>query len=451
MRFAEAEDGDSHPMTTPARKLELPDILADAFWTRFNGYIRCEGPDHQLWLHLYGGEVRWASAVEAEFGPLDLAPDDPAIVESQVIDAFSWRDATFAREPAQLTPPTTAINLPFHRLLARGIASVQDPTVLENAAGALDARVAAIPNVALESVRDLSDDTCALLGTIRRGFREPGDPAPRDRVRLLQCLWELRLLGLVTDSAAEGAKLSDLISNYVGSCPTTPMPRPEPPRPAATPEAIPIASEPVTPVKPTIPPVVAAPRLTVVVESTAAPAFKLDQKSLSTEARVEGAESAAEWCGAGDTFARELDPYRAITSYREAVRIAPANVEYRLKLATALARNPKWRKEAEDELLHAAELSPWDPRIQVALGRIYKEARLLGRAKARFQSALEMDPEHAPAKRELKNLTDGDDKAGEAGAKMSFLAKLKSMAQKPVGAAGDGKKTEVEEEVIAGD
>jgi Flp pilus assembly protein TadD len=58
---------------------------------------------------------------------------------------------------------------------------------------------------------------------------------------------------------------------------------------------------------------------------------------------------------------------RAIGEYREALRLDPKLVSAWINLATALARDPKTRKEARADLERARALSPDDPRVKANL------------------------------------------------------------------------------------
>ena len=58
---------------------------------------------------------------------------------------------------------------------------------------------------------------------------------------------------------------------------------------------------------------------------------------------------------------------RALAEYREALRLDPRLVSAWINLATALARNPRTRKEARADLERARALSPDDPRVTANL------------------------------------------------------------------------------------
>jgi hypothetical protein len=115
-------------------------------------------------------------------------------------------------------------------------------------------------------------------------------------------------------------------------------------------------------------------------------------------------EVALDWFKNGERFLREMDLHNAVTSFREAVRLSPDNADYLARLGTALARNPKWRKEGEEALLRAIELKPWAAKHHVALARLYTEAGVLKRAEARLKAAIEAEPGSAQAQRDLQEV-----------------------------------------------
>jgi Tfp pilus assembly protein PilF len=66
-----------------------------------------------------------------------------------------------------------------------------------------------------------------------------------------------------------------------------------------------------------------------------------------------------------------------------------------------LIRSPRTRHEAEEHLLKAAELEPYNAQIKLKLGLMYKEAGLAKKAQIYFREALQIDPDNKGAKREM--------------------------------------------------
>ena len=82
----------------------------------------------------------------------------------------------------------------------------------------------------------------------------------------------------------------------------------------------------------------------------------------------------------------------------------PAVAKYRHSLARALMRNPRWRKEAEEQFLKAIELDEFNADYRVSLGLLYLEGGFPRKAEAQFRDALAWDSENRTAQRELQKL-----------------------------------------------
>lgn len=93
--------------------------------------------------------------------------------------------------------------------------------------------------------------------------------------------------------------------------------------------------------------------------------------------------------------------HAAIHLLREAVKLEPAKAVYHFHLGSALIRNPKTRREADEHLSKSAELDPYNSQIRVKLGLIYKEVGLKKRAEHFFKDALSLDPDNRMAKKEI--------------------------------------------------
>ena len=73
----------------------------------------------------------------------------------------------------------------------------------------------------------------------------------------------------------------------------------------------------------------------------------------------------------------------------------------RMALAEAYARNPKWRRRAEEALRLAIEDSPRDAEPRLRLASLYVELGLPARAAALCRAVLEIDPRNAAAREAL--------------------------------------------------
>jgi Flp pilus assembly protein TadD len=87
-------------------------------------------------------------------------------------------------------------------------------------------------------------------------------------------------------------------------------------------------------------------------------AVQLDPQRASTHSNL----------GYAQQQAGHLD--RAMVEYREALRLDPKLVSAWINLATALARDPRTRKEARADLERARALSPDDPRVKANLDEL---------------------------------------------------------------------------------
>jgi cytochrome c-type biogenesis protein CcmH/NrfG len=95
--------------------------------------------------------------------------------------------------------------------------------------------------------------------------------------------------------------------------------------------------------------------------------------------------------------------------------------DYLRLLGRALAKNPKWRKQAEEAFSRALEINRFDAESYVALGELYLEGKLETRARKMFEEALAVDPDNVRA---LEMLSSG-------GPGSSTLGRLKEMLKRP--------------------
>jgi tetratricopeptide (TPR) repeat protein len=108
-------------------------------------------------------------------------------------------------------------------------------------------------------------------------------------------------------------------------------------------------------------------------------------------------------------FSRACEAYRGkdyhstVQFVREAIR-RHETAEYQALLGDALSMNPHWGKKAEEAYMRAMQLDPYDPRLPLALGRIYARAGLKQRARDQFDKALTIQPDFEDAKLAMKEL-----------------------------------------------
>lgn len=129
------------------------------------------------------------------------------------------------------------------------------------------------------------------------------------------------------------------------------------------------------------------------------------------------AQSARIHFGNGERYFAEGRYHEAIEEMRAAIRIDPSKPEYHRLLGTALAKNPKWRKRAEEHFRKALEIDRFDAASYVELGDLYEAGGLSTRAHKMYEEASAIDPDNARAREKLSSRH----------ADLSRLSKLKGM------------------------
>ncbi len=120
----------------------------------------------------------------------------------------------------------------------------------------------------------------------------------------------------------------------------------------------------------------------------------------------ENARQAEAYYAKARKFMREGDYYNAIQYGKLALSYAPEEARYHFLVGECQRRNPepRWQRMAEQSLLRAAELDPWNADYRIALGRLYKSRGWVLRARRQFEEALEIVPDHPVAREELREL-----------------------------------------------
>jgi predicted Zn-dependent protease len=75
----------------------------------------------------------------------------------------------------------------------------------------------------------------------------------------------------------------------------------------------------------------------------------------------------------GVSYYEIADYHRAVENLREAVRLAPSNIPYHKLLGQALAKNPKWRKQAEGHFHLVLKAVPYDTECYLELASFMKK------------------------------------------------------------------------------
>jgi tetratricopeptide (TPR) repeat protein len=105
---------------------------------------------------------------------------------------------------------------------------------------------------------------------------------------------------------------------------------------------------------------------------------------------------------------REQDYWKTIELCRASIELGGDNDPERFHLlGRALAENPRWRKDAEQNLKIAQKLKPWEPRYLVSLGKLYEKEGLTQRAQRIYEQARAMDPDFRMDANELETPDEG--------------------------------------------
>lgn len=115
-------------------------------------------------------------------------------------------------------------------------------------------------------------------------------------------------------------------------------------------------------------------------------------------------------------FLRKGDYMNAVGMLREAVRLAPQNIQFRLQLASTLTQNPRWYSEAEEHFEKIVELDPFNDAYLTKMGVFYQRTNRPDKAREKFEQALQINPTSRAA---LKML--GREEGDENGGKKGFL------------------------------
>jgi tetratricopeptide (TPR) repeat protein len=81
-----------------------------------------------------------------------------------------------------------------------------------------------------------------------------------------------------------------------------------------------------------------------------------------------------------------------------------SNQNLRVLLAQATAKNPRWRKRAEEMLVELSRETPPPLEALMALSALYEEEGFKARAAAQLRRVVELQPGHADALARLKAL-----------------------------------------------
>jgi tetratricopeptide (TPR) repeat protein len=112
---------------------------------------------------------------------------------------------------------------------------------------------------------------------------------------------------------------------------------------------------------------------------------------------------------------------KAIMVVEDAIRNNPAKAEYYLLLGLCQSELPSMKRQAEQNLLKAANIEPWNAEHVAALGMLFYSERLFKRAEGFFRKALDLEPNHDLARKKLAEIT---------GPEKNFSDQLKEKGEK---------------------
>jgi len=113
---------------------------------------------------------------------------------------------------------------------------------------------------------------------------------------------------------------------------------------------------------------------------------------------------------AEEQFRRGVDEIKkgnfwgAVDFLRWAIKINPQKSIYWAHLSLALSKMPRRSKDAEEAIVKAIELEPYNANYYIHLGMIYLQAGMKKRAVHQFETALNWDPTNKKAQKELERL-----------------------------------------------
>ena len=100
----------------------------------------------------------------------------------------------------------------------------------------------------------------------------------------------------------------------------------------------------------------------------------------------------------------------AVTFFQNACGQDPKRAEYWHHLGLTQAKNPRWKKDAEESFLKALKIDPSDADTYAHLGALYARGRLESRARSMYEKALQWDPDQSLAREGLEALDSGGTK-----------------------------------------
>ena len=98
------------------------------------------------------------------------------------------------------------------------------------------------------------------------------------------------------------------------------------------------------------------------------------------------------------------DYVTAISALEKAIHCDPKKPDHYYLLVVCQSRFPTLKRDAEQNLLKAVEMEPWNAEHYAALGMLFYSEQLYTRAESYFRKALDKEPSHDMAKKKLEEI-----------------------------------------------
>jgi curved DNA-binding protein CbpA len=132
----------------------------------------------------------------------------------------------------------------------------------------------------------------------------------------------------------------------------------------------------------------------------------------------------------GKTLFNQARYEEALIFLEQSVRLSRDRASYFLLLAMTQARLHIYRQEAEKNFIRAIKLEPWNAESYAGLGLLYKREGLHIKARKQFERALQIDPDHRIARKELRGEIKDAEKKSFKDMKLKDLLKLDLFSKK---------------------
>jgi tetratricopeptide (TPR) repeat protein len=128
------------------------------------------------------------------------------------------------------------------------------------------------------------------------------------------------------------------------------------------------------------------------------------EASAEDEKETDPSEIAKTFYRKAKTLYTRQDFTMAISALEKAIHLDPTKPDQFYLLGVCQSRIPALKKEAEKNLLKAAELEPWNAEHYAALGMLFYSEKLFTKAESYFRKALSQEPSHSLSRKKLEEI-----------------------------------------------